>query len=135
MAVVAIVFAITAVFRPLNRRLPYYVNIAIMMIAATAYYAMAVDKSEPLPGDRKTVYPRYIDWFFTTPLLLLDLILMMNMPAAKIAWIMGADVGMIVLGLIGAFDANDTKWFYFAVSCILMVALLYGMLEATWNVE
>eukprot|EP01024_Parvocaulis_polyphysoides_P024425 TRINITY_DN223_c1_g1_i1.p1 TRINITY_DN223_c1_g1~~TRINITY_DN223_c1_g1_i1.p1 ORF type:complete len:303 (+),score=62.42 TRINITY_DN223_c1_g1_i1:91-909(+) len=135
MAVAAIAFAITVVFRPLGRRLPYYVNIAIMMIAATAYYAMAVDKSEPAPGDRKTVYPRYIDWFFTTPLLLLDLILMMNMPAAKIAWIMGADVGMVVLGLIGAFDANDTKWFYFAVSCILMVALLYGMLEATLNVE
>eukprot|EP01024_Parvocaulis_polyphysoides_P001743 TRINITY_DN10498_c0_g1_i3.p1 TRINITY_DN10498_c0_g1~~TRINITY_DN10498_c0_g1_i3.p1 ORF type:complete len:214 (+),score=33.81 TRINITY_DN10498_c0_g1_i3:90-644(+) len=94
---------------------------------------MATDHSEPTGDERKKIFARYIDWALTTPLLLLDLIMMTNMPASMISWIIGADVGMIVLGIIGAYDEEETKWFYFALSCILMFALLYGMVQPIYK--
>jgi len=131
MAVTAIVFSITVQFRPIPVRLAYYVNIAICTIAATAYYAMAVnaDNTTPSNDDRQVVYARYIDWIFTTPLLLLDLILMTNMPSTMTAWIMGADVAMVVFGIIGAFTAYPYKWVYFAAGCLMQVALSWGMIQ------
>jgi bacteriorhodopsin len=35
---------------------------------------------------RDIYYTRYIDWFFTTPLLLLDLILLANLPLGTTLW-------------------------------------------------
>eukprot|EP01023_Acetabularia_acetabulum_P011262 TRINITY_DN1514_c1_g2_i2.p1 TRINITY_DN1514_c1_g2~~TRINITY_DN1514_c1_g2_i2.p1 ORF type:complete len:285 (-),score=51.34 TRINITY_DN1514_c1_g2_i2:302-1045(-) len=132
MVVSCVCFWIAGVTRPLSKRLPYYVNVAIMMIAATAYYAMFVDTTNPTTG-RKDIYARYLDWVLTTPLLLFDLMLMVKMPASKIAYIMGADVAMVVLGLIGSFDESNYKWYYFAVSCVLMIALMYGMIESIYT--
>eukprot|EP01025_Chloroclados_australasicus_P005324 TRINITY_DN1155_c0_g1_i4.p2 TRINITY_DN1155_c0_g1~~TRINITY_DN1155_c0_g1_i4.p2 ORF type:complete len:241 (-),score=29.43 TRINITY_DN1155_c0_g1_i4:340-1062(-) len=134
MAVAAVAFAIAGVTQPINKRLPYYVNVAIMTIAATAYFFMATDDSEPTAGERKVVYARYVDWALTTPLLLVDLILMTALPASQISMIIVADFGMIVLGIIGAFDSDPTKWYYFVVSSLLMIALLYAMAEAIWKV-
>jgi bacteriorhodopsin len=47
-------------------------------------------------------YARYIDWAFTTPLLLLDLTLVAGLPAGEIAIAIIADIIMIVTGAIGA---------------------------------
>eukprot|EP01025_Chloroclados_australasicus_P054018 TRINITY_DN63_c0_g2_i1.p2 TRINITY_DN63_c0_g2~~TRINITY_DN63_c0_g2_i1.p2 ORF type:complete len:240 (-),score=14.68 TRINITY_DN63_c0_g2_i1:183-902(-) len=130
MVVAAITFAIAVQFRPVALRLPYYINIAICTIAATAYYAMAVAGSEgPITDNRQVIYARYIDWIFTTPLLLLDLVLMTNMPTTMISWIMGADVFMIIFGIIGAFDSGNTKWVYFVAGCIMQIALTWGMIN------
>eukprot|EP01023_Acetabularia_acetabulum_P022592 TRINITY_DN221_c0_g1_i6.p1 TRINITY_DN221_c0_g1~~TRINITY_DN221_c0_g1_i6.p1 ORF type:complete len:276 (-),score=52.36 TRINITY_DN221_c0_g1_i6:244-1071(-) len=138
MAVSAIAFAITVPFRPAEIRTPYYVNIAICTIAATAYYVMAVnyDNHNTVSGDRQVVYARYVDWVLTTPLLLFDLILMTNMGGVMISWIIGADIFMIVFGILGAFeDDNKYKWVYFAVGCLMQVVLTYGMVTAIWKEE
>eukprot|EP01025_Chloroclados_australasicus_P054017 TRINITY_DN63_c0_g1_i1.p2 TRINITY_DN63_c0_g1~~TRINITY_DN63_c0_g1_i1.p2 ORF type:complete len:272 (-),score=23.78 TRINITY_DN63_c0_g1_i1:288-1007(-) len=136
MGITAIAFAITLQFRPLTFRLPYYCNIAICIIAATAYYAMAVNSdSGPLNQGRQVIYARYIDWIFTTPLLLLDLILMTNMPYTMVSWIIGTDVAMIVFGILGAFDDANTKWVYFAAGCVMQVALTWGMLNPIFKEE
>eukprot|EP01025_Chloroclados_australasicus_P011767 TRINITY_DN1520_c0_g1_i1.p3 TRINITY_DN1520_c0_g1~~TRINITY_DN1520_c0_g1_i1.p3 ORF type:complete len:242 (+),score=35.30 TRINITY_DN1520_c0_g1_i1:135-860(+) len=137
MAITAVAFAIAVQFRPTGLKLPYYINIAICTIAATAYYAMAVAEAGDWPTNdsRQVTYARYLDWIFTTPLLLLDLILMTNMPSAMISWIMGADVFMIVFGIIGALDDGNTKWVYFVAGCVMQLALTWGMVNPIFKEE
>ena len=52
---------------------------------------------------------RYIDWFLTTPLLLLDLLILTDITVATTIWIMAADIFMIVFGLFGAVSDHKTK--------------------------
>ena len=50
------------------------------------------------------------DWFITTPLLLLDLLLMAALPLGDTLWIVFADVAMILTGLFGALTSSHFKW-------------------------
>ena len=52
---------------------------------------------------------RYVDWFLTTPLLLLDLLILTDITVATTIWIMAADIFMIVFGLFGAVSDHKTK--------------------------
>eukprot|EP01025_Chloroclados_australasicus_P016491 TRINITY_DN182_c0_g1_i16.p2 TRINITY_DN182_c0_g1~~TRINITY_DN182_c0_g1_i16.p2 ORF type:complete len:281 (+),score=22.03 TRINITY_DN182_c0_g1_i16:91-843(+) len=138
MIVAAVTYAITSFFRPEGLKSPYYVNVAICTIAATAYYFMATNYDEIPAGDlvsgRQVVYARYIDWILTTPLLLLDLVLMTKMTGVMISWIMTADVFMIVFGILGAFEPEHKyKWVYFVAGCVMQVILTYGMLTTIWK--
>ena len=51
---------------------------------------------------RPIFYARYIDWSITTPLLLVDVLLMARLPITAAAWAVFADLAMIITGLIGA---------------------------------
>jgi bacteriorhodopsin len=62
---------------------------------------------------RSIYYVRYIDWFITTPLLLLDLLLTAGMPWPTILWVIIVDEIMIITGLVGALIDNRYKWAYF----------------------
>lgn len=63
---------------------------------------------------RSIFYVRYIDWFITTPLLLLDLLLTAGLPWPTIFFIIMVDEIMIVTGLVGALVTSVYKWGYFA---------------------
>jgi bacteriorhodopsin len=62
---------------------------------------------------RSIYYVRYIDWFITTPLLLLDLLLTAGMPWPTLLWVIVVDEIMIVTGLIGALVESEYKFGYF----------------------
>jgi bacteriorhodopsin len=62
---------------------------------------------------RSIYYVRYIDWFITTPLLLIDLLLTAGMPWPTILWVVVVDEIMVITGLIGALIDNRYKWAYF----------------------
>lgn len=64
---------------------------------------------------REIFYVRYIDWFITTPLLLLDLMLTAGMPWPTILWTILVDEIMIVTGLIGALVVSRYKFAYFTI--------------------
>jgi bacteriorhodopsin len=68
---------------------------------------------------RSIWYARYIDWTVTTPLLLLDLLLVTGLPSGDIFFVLFMDVLMIVGGLIGALVPSVYKWGYFVGACIL----------------
>ena len=88
--------------------------------------------------EAKLVYfARYIDWVFTTPLLLIGL-LGIGLAAVKsageemrersglVAGVVGADVLMIITGLFGALSLDSThKYIWFAVSCVFFLGVLY----------
>jgi Bacteriorhodopsin-like protein len=50
------------------------------------------------------------DWAITTPLLLLDILLMSGLAIGDTLWIVFADIAMIVTGLFGALLPNRYKW-------------------------
>ena len=46
----------------------------------------SVDVANPNGNLRSIYYARYVDWFFTTPLILLDVILMGNVALGATLW-------------------------------------------------
>lgn len=90
-------------------------------------------------------FARYIDWFFTTPLLLLGLMTVALKPLSGggeptrerlglVAGIIGADILMILTGLFGALSIDSThKYVWFIVSCgffLAVLTLIWGPIRA-----
>ena len=84
MTVATFAFAGLSFTKPRQQRIFHYITAAITMVAAIAYFSMAsnlgwtairveFERSNPkVAGNmRQIFYVRYIDWFITTPLLLL----------------------------------------------------------------
>lgn len=113
----------------------------VCIIAACAYFAMAskqgVHTFMDNDGVERTVYyARYLDWVFTTPLLLIGLVTValprLASPLhgrdrnALVAGVIGADVLMIVTGLFGALSKDThTRWVWYVISCAFFLVVLY----------
>jgi len=73
---------------------------------------------------------RYMDWILTVPMLLLELVLVMRLPAGqatKVAWKLGAAAAlMVVLGLPGEYsNGNGTRWLFWALAMIPFAYVVY----------
>lgn len=112
----------------------------VPLIAAIAYFSMAVGQGVlPLPtviagSDAPAVrlfyFARYIDWTFTTPLLLVSLVLTAMHAGRKragiIVGVVLADLLMIVTSLFfGASEFAFMKWMWFLVSCVAFLGVYY----------
>ncbi|KAE8214152.1 hypothetical protein CF327_g2406 [Tilletia walkeri] len=130
-----------------HRRVFHYLTIGILTTASVAYFAMASNLGEtPVQveflregasiaaqnGGRLTRgiwYARYIDWTITTPLLLLEILLVSGVPTSTILLTIFMDIVMIVTGLIGALVPSTYKWGFFSIGCVAMLFvfwILYG---------
>jgi len=132
MAVAFVVFVVAAVSRSGKNRAHALCSYTIVGIAALSYFAMATQTGSVVinvgsGGHRQIFYARYIDWLFTTPLLLLDVLLLSGVSVGDLIWIVGADVLMIVTGLISAL-VNNGQWVWFVIGCVAMVAVFLGLL-------
>ncbi|UPX13993.1 uncharacterized protein EKO05_0004486 [Ascochyta rabiei] len=126
-------------FRKQRRdRLFHYITAAVVFVACIAYFSMgsnlgfvpiAVEfhRSNPVVHGnfREIFYVRYIDWFITTPLLLLDLLLTAGMPWPTILWVILVDEIMIVTGLVGALVVSRYKFAYFSIGCVALFYIVY----------
>merc|ERR1712194_921022 len=83
---------------------------------------------------------RYVDWLLTVPLLLIELILVMKLPAAQTAsmsWNLGtASAIMVAIGYPGEIQNGlSARWFYWACSMVpflyVVMTLIVGLNEAT----
>lgn len=119
-------------------RLFHYITAAVVFVAAIAYFTMGSNlgftpieveyvRSNPVVSGRmrSIYYVRYIDWFITTPLLLLDLLLTAGMPWPTLLWVIIVDEIMIITGLVGALVTSEYKWAYFAFGCFALVYIVY----------
>ncbi|KAI9755234.1 MAG: hypothetical protein M4579_004366 [Chaenotheca gracillima] len=140
MTVATIAFVGMSFTVPRTHRIFHYITAAITMVAAIAYYTMASNlgwtpinvefvrtKSTVSGLSREIFYARYIDWFITTPLLLLDLLLTAGLPWPTILYTILLDEVMIVTGLLGAITQSSYKWGYFVFGCA-------AFLVVAWNV-
>merc|ERR1712029_862834 len=78
---------------------------------------------------------RYVDWLLTVPLLLIELILVMGLPAdetASLGWKLGVSSAlMVALGYPGEIqDDNSARWIWWAMAmvpfCYVVQTLLVG---------
>ncbi|CAA2155128.1 hypothetical protein MBRA_00804 [Methylobacterium brachiatum] len=112
----------------------------VPIIAACSYFAMATGQgSIVLPAGpdaaeaaRQFYFARYIDWTFTTPLLLVGLsrtAMHSGMRRPAVVWgLIGSDLIMIVTALaFGLSDVAAVKWTWFAISCGAFGAVFYGI--------
>lgn len=83
---------------------------------------------------------RYVDWLLTVPLLLIELILVMKLPAeetSKMSWTLGtASAIMVALGYPGEVqDELWPRWLYWACAmvpfCYVVSTLVVGLKDAT----
>ncbi|KAF7548068.1 hypothetical protein G7046_g8800 [Stylonectria norvegica] len=127
--------------KPRQARLFHYITAGILAIATVAYFTMGAGLGQdPIQvefirggkvraaGTRSVFWVRYVDWFCTTPLLLLDLLLTAGMPITIIIATIVADEIMIVCGLIGALTETRYKWAYFVFSMFAFFFVIYVLL-------
>ena len=69
-----------------------------MMLQATGNGMKTVELSN---GFRDVYWARYVDWLITTPLLLVDVLLIAKLPLASCFFAIFLDVGMVLTGLFG----------------------------------
>jgi len=83
---------------------------------------------------------RYVDWLLTVPLLLIELILVMGLPAeqtASLGWKLGVSSGlMVALGYPGEIQEDPSgRWLWWAMAmvpfCYVVYTLVVGLEEAT----
>jgi bacteriorhodopsin len=77
---------------------------------------------------REVYWARYVDWFFTTPLLLLDLSLLAGLSGANILVAIVADLIMVLTGLFASFGRGDgQKWGWYTIACIAYLTVVYQL--------
>ena len=119
----------------------------IVVFASCSYFAMAAghgigfhhvvvtDQNNHVPDThhdvfREVYWARYVDWSVTTPLLLLDLLLLAGAPGGAIFIAIIADLIMILTGLFAAFGSEDTpqKWGWYAIACVAYLVVLWQLI-------
>lgn len=131
MTVATFVFMGLSFRKPRQERLFHYITAAITLVASIAYFCMGANlgwtaiqvefvRSNPKVGGlmRQIFYVRYIDWFVTTPLLLLDLLLTCGLPVPTIVYTILINEVMVVTGLVGALVKSSYKWGFYTFGCV-----------------
>lgn len=75
---------------------------------------------------RQILWLRYVNWFITNPLMLINLALLSGLPGAHLLVAIVADLVMLSSGLLGTFTDNArVKWVWFVVSCVGYLVTVY----------
>ncbi|UZJ55334.1 hypothetical protein CBS101457_004654 [Exobasidium rhododendri] len=140
MAFTTLAVGVWASFVPRGNRAFFHVSMMITGTASVAYFCMASDLgATPIavefgrgsggdsPLTRSIWYARYVDWTITTPLLLLELLLVTGLPLSDIVVTIFADLVMIITGLIGSLVASQYKWGLFAIGNFAMFYVFYQL--------
>merc|ERR1711907_664139 len=126
-------FAFAMMGKPDGRRKFHIYTMMVNGIASIAYLYMATGNGYAEVDGRQFFYARYIDWFFTTPLLLLDLCALGMAGADTTNMMIGLDMLMIVSGVIGAFLTGNTTdgdwhpWIFFALGVFFFLPIVYQL--------
>lgn len=138
MAASVIVFSVMAFMTPRKERIFHYFTIAIVATASIAYFTMASDLgSVPIITEfsnysslptRQVFYTRYIDWVITTPLLLIDLLLLAALPWSTIVFTIVMDEIMVLTGLFGAITPSSYKWGYWTIGMVAYFFVAYVLI-------
>ena len=121
----------------------HYVTSAVITLwASMMYIVMAtgsgiVQITEPSGTARLFYYARYVDWTVTTPLLLLGLAWValgsIGRNSGVVLGLVGADVAMILTGVVAGATSGGFKWFWYVISCIfflIVLGLIWGPLRS-----
>ena len=140
MGVGALAIAGLGLRAPRGQKYHFIMSAAVCAIAFTLYYTMANGLGISHVGHRLEFWARYVDWTFTTPLLIGGLLLIGYKPRTAvdgedarerngvIIGALGADVFMILTGLAaGLTHDNAVKYGFYAISCIAFLVVLAAL--------
>jgi bacteriorhodopsin len=115
---------------PPAKRFYHLVTVGVTLIASLAYLTMATGHGYYMrPFDcRQFFYARYVDWAFTTPLQLIDLLGFAGATSDTTFFLLGVDFLMIIAGLIGAFVEGDEKYAFFGFGMLMFAPIIYYLL-------
>lgn len=144
MVLASAAFAAMAWTVPISRRLYHVLTTLITITAAISYFGMATKAgvswkhskvtehhNKGLPATHHDVYrqvywARYVDWAITTPLLLVDLMLLAGINGGVMFMAIVADLVMILTGLFAAYGQTSTqKWGWYAIACIAYLVIIW----------
>ncbi|OSX65226.1 hypothetical protein POSPLADRAFT_1044634 [Postia placenta MAD-698-R-SB12] len=121
--------------RARGTRLFHQIGIIILTTATIAYFAMAsdlgaapaeVEFGRGTPGvTRQIFYVRYIQWFITLPLLLLELLLATGLTLSDIFTAIFMGWVLVICGLVGAFVITSYKWGFYVIG-------VFGLFYIWW---
>jgi len=78
---------------------------------------------------RPVFWARYIDWFISTPLILVDLLTIAGVSKDDMMFMVGVDVLMIALGFVGAFTESVAKWVFYVLAMVFFGYILMALLQ------
>jgi len=126
--------------RPRGTRLFHQLAIIILTTMSISYFSMASDLgATPVAvefrkhgGDptRQIWYVRYIMWFITYPLLLLELLLATGLSLSDIATAVFMSIVTVISGLVGALVPSTYKWGYYTFG---VAAIFYVWHTLLWH--
>lgn len=102
----------------------------ITLWAAALYLSMILGETilRDFNGQSEVFWGRYVDWVVTTPLLLLELGVIAGLRPKLIAAVMGADIFMILTGLVATLERAPRNYLWYVISCGAFLAILASLL-------
>jgi len=124
---------------PRAERLFHYITLSVLLVGSISYFSTAanlgstgvliefVRGNETIGETRQVFYSRYIDWFVTTPLLLLDLLLISGVSWGSILATIFAQLVAVVCALLGALTSSQYKWGYAVLGAASYFFVVYQL--------
>ncbi|EKX50388.1 hypothetical protein GUITHDRAFT_85284 [Guillardia theta CCMP2712] len=130
MGVTTVAFVLMAFKAAHEKRKFYFIMCYVTAISTFAYYAMLSGQGWLItPNCRQLFYVRYVDWFFTTSLIFLNLGLIVGADTGLNIAIIAADMLMIFGGFMASISSGHIKWLWFSLSLLIFAPLVYTMLR------
>ena len=107
----------------------YTLNFFICLIAAGLYLAMALGLGVNIINGRPTYWVRFLTWFCSTPLLLLDLTFLGKTSLPITGSLLGANAYMLATGFVATVTPKPMSYIWYIVSCAAYLAIIYLLVQ------
>ncbi|GAB1198599.1 hypothetical protein APSETT444_007925 [Aspergillus pseudonomiae] len=143
MAISSVVFYILASRAPLTKRVIHNLIAISTTISFIVYLALATGEGITYKHDiltvhnkhvpnthhdvyRQVLWLRYLNWFLTNPLALINLALLSGLPGAHLLVAIVADWVMLGTGVLGTYAGHTPRrWVWFTISAIAYLTTVY----------
>jgi bacteriorhodopsin len=95
----------------------------VPVIAAALYTAMGMGQGSTVVEGEKVYWVRYVTWFTTTPLLLLQLCRLVHARQSVVLGLVLGNQFMIATGLAAELSGTPRNWVWYAISSVAFVFL------------
>ena len=96
----------------------------VPVIAATLYTALGMKQGSTVIGGEKVTWVRYVTWFTTTPMLLLQLCRLVHARQSVVVGLLLSNQFMIATGLAAELSGTPRNWAWYAISSVAFVMIL-----------
>jgi len=141
----AITFIVLSWRVAIPKRLFYQLTTFAAVISTFSYYAMAThsgwnfhhvletnEHKHDIPDThqhvlRQVFWARFIDWLFTTPLILFNLGALSGVSGSNLANIIVANVATTLTGLFATYGHGKSKWGWYAMSWLAFLTVVWNL--------